>query len=147
ARRSLGVAMDGVESEDDLAALIAREPAGSWRVHDAPAEADAHPVVSRVRDYLRDHPGRRVSLDEVSAPARLRRFGVGRAFTREIGVPPHAYQTHLRVLRARELIAAGRPLSDVALEVGFVDQSHLTHHFRRLLGVTPGLCARTRRSA
>jgi AraC-like DNA-binding protein len=43
-----------------------------------------------------------------------------------------------RLEAARDRILDGRPLADVATEVGFFDQAHLTHHFKRFLGVTPG---------
>lgn len=101
-----------------------------------------HAVISRVRDYLREHCGRRTTLDELARLAGMCRFALVRAFTKEVGMPPHAYQTHLRVARARELITAGRRLSDVALEVGFTDQSHMNRHFKTLVGATPGEYAR-----
>ena len=40
--------------------------------------------------------------------------------------------------RARPLLLAGMPIAEVAVETGFHDQSHLTRHFRALLGTTPG---------
>ena len=38
------------------------------------------------------------------------------------------------------LLAGHRP-AEVAVEVGFHDQAHLTRHFKRMLGVTPGAYA------
>jgi AraC-like DNA-binding protein len=55
-----------------------------------------------------------------------------------MGMPPHAFQTQLRITRAKEMLRRGWPISRVALEAGFADQSHLTRHFKRLLQVTPG---------
>jgi AraC-like DNA-binding protein len=45
-------------------------------------------------------------------------------------------------MRAKRLITASIPLAEVATTVGFTDQSHLTKHFKALLGVTPGQYAR-----
>ena len=50
---------------------------------------------------------------------------------------PHSYQIQLRVAKARELLRKRVPIAQVAQEVGFYDQSHLTQHFKRALGVTP----------
>ncbi|HEX6749539.1 MAG TPA: AraC family transcriptional regulator [Longimicrobium sp.] len=105
-------------------------------------ERMTHAVIARVRDHLRANCGRRVTLDELARLAGMCRFALVRAFTKEVGIPPHAYQTHLRVALARELIAGGRRLTDVALEVGFTDQSHMNRHFKSLVGTTPGEFAR-----
>ncbi|ANZ21221.1 Helix-turn-helix domain [Streptomyces noursei ATCC 11455] len=47
-----------------------------------------------------------------------------------------------RVELARRLLLDGRTPTAVAAEIGFYDQSHLTRHFKRILGVTPGRYAR-----
>jgi AraC-like DNA-binding protein len=52
-------------------------------------------------------------------------------------MPPHAYLTHLRIQRAKELLADGVRASAVAARVGLYDQSQLTRHFRRIVGTTP----------
>ena len=54
----------------------------------------------------------------------------------------------LRVDHAQELIARqGRTLTMAAIaqDCGFADQSHMSRHFRRVLGVTPGEYAEARR--
>ena len=51
---------------------------------------------------------------------------------------PHAYQTQVRVRRAKSLPRAGLPITQVAAEAGFSDQAHLTQHFKRIVGLTPG---------
>jgi AraC family transcriptional regulator len=56
-------------------------------------------------------------------------------------VSPHQYLIQVRVNNARALLMAGagkRSVAAVAEAVGFADQSHLTRHMKRLLGVTPG---------
>jgi AraC-like DNA-binding protein len=42
------------------------------------------------------------------------------------------------VYRARDLLRSGVPIAEAALRTGFVDQSHLNRHFKRIIGVTPG---------
>ena len=64
-----------------------------------------------------------------------------RVFKQATGVSPHQYLIQVRVNNARALLMAGagkRSVAAVAEAVGFADQSHLTRHMKRLLGVTPG---------
>ena len=61
-----------------------------------------------------------------------------RVFRREYGLPPHRYVVGRRLDRARRLLLDGVPVAEVAARTGFHDQSHLTRHFRALLGTTPG---------
>jgi AraC-like DNA-binding protein len=65
-----------------------------------------------------------------------------RSFRAATGVTPHQFQTQTRIRRAAALIRAGRAITDAALDVGFADQSHLTRHFTRSMGVPPGRFAR-----
>jgi len=96
------------------------------------------PAVQRARAYIRDYCADNITLDDLAAVAGLSQFHLARAFAAKFGLPPHAYQIRVRIERARELLAAGMPPADVAAEMGFSDQSHLTRHFKRILGVTPG---------
>ncbi len=121
---------------DDLATRFA-EPAAT-RAQRPPGAA----ALLRARDLLHASPGRAVSLDELAAAAGLSKFHLLRAFAKHFGVPPHTYHTQLRIATARTLLADGVPISRVALETGFADQSHLTRHFAREVGVTPGAYAR-----
>ena len=53
-------------------------------------------------------------------------------------MPPHAFQTQVRIAKAKKLIRDGLSLSFIAARMGFADQSHFIGHFRRLLKITPG---------
>lgn len=98
-----------------------------------------HDPVRRVRDYLQDNYAENVSLEQLARIANLSAFHLNRVFRQEVGLPPHAYQTQVRVARAKALLAQGWSIRQAASEVGFFDQSHLTYHFKRLLGFTPGM--------
>lgn len=94
--------------------------------------------VRRALELLQARWAEPVTLDELAEHAAFDKFHLCRAFRTQVGMPPHAYLTRLRVMRAKELLAAGTRPSDVAARVGFYDQSQLGRHFRRIVGTTPG---------
>jgi AraC-like DNA-binding protein len=99
-------------------------------------------AIARAKAYLRERYAEEVSLDELAGIAGLSRFRLARTFAREVGLPPHAYQIHVRVARARTLLRSGMPQAGIAAQLGFSDQSHFIRHFRHILRVTPGEYAR-----
>jgi AraC-like DNA-binding protein len=95
-------------------------------------------AVRRSREYLQEHAGEQVSLEDLARYAGLSPFHLCRVFREAVGMPPHAYQTQVRVRRAQSLLRSGRPIGEVATATGFYDQAHLTRHFKRIVGLTPG---------
>lgn len=93
--------------------------------------------VRRAMEYLREKLAEPITLDDLATYSGLDKFHLCRAFRAQIGMPPHAYLTHLRIQRAKELLAAGVRASALAPRVGLYDQSQLTRHFRRIVGTTP----------
>jgi AraC-like DNA-binding protein len=85
-----------------------------------------------------------LTLDEAAGMLHTHPAHLVRAFTRRFAIPPHLYLTGRRVELARQLLLSGMPAGSVAAEVGFYDQSHLTRHFKRMLGVSPSRYARRR---
>ncbi|HJZ58896.1 MAG TPA: helix-turn-helix transcriptional regulator, partial [Gemmataceae bacterium] len=76
----------------------------------------------------------------LAAVARLSPNYFACQFRRATGLPPHQYVILRRVERAKQLLRSGTEasLAEVAADAGFSDQSQFCHHFRRLVGVTPG---------
>lgn len=118
-----------------LAKLLARHSDSKAEFREPGREGEA---VYRARDYLMDNFSRNISLDELAGIADLSPFHLNRVFSREFGLPPHAFLTQVRVARAKSLLKQGASITETAIEVGFSDQSHFTRHFRRLISVTPG---------
>jgi AraC-like DNA-binding protein len=94
--------------------------------------------VKRVREHLTESYAENVSLRQLARLVQLSPFHLSRVFCQQVGMPPHAYQTQVRVARAKTLIRQGHSISQVATLTGFADQSHLTRHFKRLVLLTPG---------
>jgi len=96
-------------------------------------------ALRRVREYIDAHLSERTQLVELAAVAGVSIHHFAREFKRSTGVTPHDYLTRKRVDRTREMLArTDWSLSEIAFAAGFSDQSHMTRHFRRLLGMTPG---------
>ncbi|MEM8504963.1 MAG: AraC family transcriptional regulator [Cyanobacteria bacterium P01_D01_bin.1] len=108
----------------------------------AKALGKEHRAVQKIRDYLRACYSQNVSLNELAVQAGLKPLRLLRVFKKEIGLPPHAYLTQVRVYQAKRRLVAGQSIVTAALETGFVDQSHLHRHFKKIVGVTPGQYAR-----
>lgn len=105
------------------------------------------PAVKRVKDFLQACYAENVTLEELSRIANLSPFHLIRVFRKEVGLPPHAYQTRIRLDRARVLLAKGNTIGEAALKSGFFDQSHFTNHFRKVFGYPPGAHLRGIRSS
>lgn len=104
----------------------------------APASGNESTGVRRVRDYMEAHFAEDISLSQLASLTSLSSFHIARAFSQAIGLPPHAYLESLRIRRARQLLRSGMSVVETALAVGYPDQSHFTHRFRRHTGFTPG---------
>ncbi|WP_324783528.1 AraC family transcriptional regulator [Streptomyces sp. H51] len=95
-------------------------------------------LARRLRELLDERVVEGLTLDEAAALLHAHRAHLVRAFSSAYGIAPHQYLMSRRVGRARRLLLDGRPPGEVAALTGFYDQSHLTRHFRRLVGVPPG---------
>ncbi len=135
------VVLDAIAREEALLAfladVVARHTTVRLRQSTPLRRGAANAAVARARIRIDDDPAAAVMLADLAAEAGLSRFQLLREFTRETGLPPHAYLIQRRVGLARRLIAAGAALADAALGAGFADQSHMTRAFVRFFGVTP----------
>jgi len=96
------------------------------------------PAVRKAREYLETNFADDMSLFKLAGLVSLSPYYFARAFERETGLPPHTYLEGVRIQRAREFLDKGDTIVSAALSVGYSDQSHFTHRFKRFLGITPG---------
>ena len=93
----------------------------------------------RTREFLEANFEQNVSLADLTNLVGLSSYHLLRVFRSEVGLPPHAYLEQIRINYAKQLLRSGMPIVEVAVNTGFVDQSHFTRHFKRHVGITPGL--------
>ena len=95
-------------------------------------------AVRQARHYIDERFAHGINLTQLAEHVSLSPYYLLRVFRAEVGMPPYAYLESVRIRQAQRLIEAGRPLAEVAAEVGFSSQSHLTYRFKQIIGVTPG---------
>lgn len=97
-------------------------------------------AVADAVSFIQANYAHELSLNDMAEAVHLSPFHLARLFKQALGVSPHQYLIQVRVNSARSLLSAGsgeHSLAEVASAVGFSDQSHLTRHFKRVMGVTP----------
>ncbi|GCE15520.1 AraC family transcriptional regulator [Tengunoibacter tsumagoiensis] len=96
------------------------------------------PQMQRVADFVQAHLEQEISLEELAGQAGFSIYHFARLFRETTGESPHQFVVRQRIERAQTLLKKGEmALAQVALEVGFANQSHLTRVFKRQVGVTP----------
>ncbi|WP_137971417.1 AraC family transcriptional regulator [Pseudomonas sp. F(2018)] len=104
-----------------------------------PAEPGREPrAVVLAKELLAARLGEPPSLEELAALVNLSPFHFARVFRRATGLPPHAWLKQRRLEQARALLRSGCAPLQVALQLGFSDQSHLSRQFKQSYGVSPG---------
>ena len=79
-----------------------------------------------------------MTVGEVARAVGVNPVRLARTFRRRYGMSLGTYTRGLRIDWAgRELRSSHLPLSTIAMQAGFADQSHFTRTFRRQVGVTP----------
>ena len=130
---------DALEAESRLAGVCDRIAASLGA---RPREGSARPTedqAEHLRAFLDAHLFEAITLAAAAASVGETPSRLARSFSTVFGLPPHAYVLGKRLEAARDRILRGQPLADVAAEVGFYDQAHLSHRFKRFLGTTPGV--------
>jgi AraC family transcriptional regulator len=122
-----------------LAVHLIRHTMGARRL---PASADG--VLPRrqlrtVIEYIMENLEASPTLEQIAAVVHISPYHFARQFKAATGLPPHQYVIARRVERAQHLLRRDDKLglAEVALRVGFSDQSQFTFHFKRIVGVTP----------
>lgn len=89
-------------------------------------------------DYIQGNLAEDISLEAIATELNMSRYYFCRLFKKSTGISPYQYLIKSRIERAKKLLLQKhKSIADIALQVGFTNQSHFTKHFKRLVGVTP----------
>jgi AraC-like DNA-binding protein len=94
--------------------------------------------MERVRAFLDAEFKRPVSSEELEALTGMNRYSIARHFRLCFGTSPYRYLIMRRLAKARRRLIHGAPIVNVAIDLGFADQSHLTRCFHQMFGLPPG---------
>jgi len=128
------------ESEPAHAHLIGMLVSQIQALHSIPLQLPApqDPRARRAAEWLRSHPGDGAGLDQIARKVGASKRTLERLFLAETGMSFGAWRQQLRLMQALELLAAGEPVTQVALAVGYDSTSAFISRFRQVLGTTPG---------
>lgn len=87
--------------------------------------------------YMENHYAELITLDDLSKLSNINKYTLLRSFTKQRGVTPYQYLQAIRISEAKKLLENGIDPLEAAMNTGFVDQSHFTKFFKKLIGLTP----------
>jgi AraC-like DNA-binding protein len=94
--------------------------------------------LARALEHLRAHFTEEVPVGRLAALAGLSVRQFERRFRHHLKTTPQEFLIKMRVSHACGLLReSNQPLGEIALDCGFYDQSALTRHFRKHMGMTP----------
>ena len=94
-------------------------------------------ALNKAKELLMDQLDHNVTLDAVAHVAGLSPYHLIRRFKQAYGQTPHAFQLDQRINRGKQLLKLGHSIVEVALKLGFADQSHFQRHFKKRHAITP----------
>lgn len=89
-------------------------------------------------EYIKIHYAENISLDELRKQCGMNKYVMLRNFAAQKGITPYQYIIATRINVAMKLLEVDNDPLDVALKIGFTDQSHFSNAFKRTIGLTPG---------
>ncbi|QYD72666.1 AraC family transcriptional regulator [Paraburkholderia edwinii] len=97
--------------------------------------------------WIHDNLTHEFTLEHLADVANTSASQLVRLFRKSLGLTPMAYVSQRRIREAQRLLASSSmSVEQIAIHLGYSDQSHFTNRFRANTGVTPAVFRRERRA-
>lgn len=120
----------------ELLTRMLRQQGRNFLLHCARKDPTLNGLTDAVR-YIDEHLAETIDIGQLCRIACMSRSKFYEQFRHVMGTGPMEYLQQRRLERARELIAAGRGITEVCYEVGYVNPSHFTRRFHQQYGLSP----------
>jgi AraC-like DNA-binding protein len=101
------------------------------------ARDNADTTVYRILTYINEHYNEELNLDFLANKFFISKYHLSREFGRVVGTSVHRYILQKRLIMARQMMASGRPTSEVYQHCGFGDYSNFYRAFRKEYQISP----------
>jgi AraC-like DNA-binding protein len=94
-------------------------------------------ALKKIKLFLEDADYKTVTVDLLSQSANVNPNYLIKLFKKEYGLSPHAYIINQKIYKSKKLLEQNIPIAEVAIELGFFDQSHFHKAFKSVYAITP----------
>lgn len=103
-------------------------------------------LVDQLLQTISASAGKKLTLRQLAASAHISTTYLHRIFQTQLGMPPGAYLTKIRIEESKLLLRSGTiSMGEAARQLGFSSQQHFSRQFRSVTGMTPSEYVRTLR--
>lgn len=130
--------LSALEEESELLSIaqsVIRLGGGSLTRNQHHSRKDT--LLLRAKDYILSNLHQKITVDDISQTANMSKYHFIRLFNEQFGMTPHQYVLNCRINSAKQALKVGIKASDVAVNLGFADVSHLNRKFKKNFGITP----------
>jgi AraC-like DNA-binding protein len=94
--------------------------------------------LSELINYIKDHPLESIQPGEFTRSSGLSARKIQRLFQKTLHTTPRDLLMKIRIRKSCDLLRfTEEPISDIAVDCGFYDQSAFTRSFKKRMGMTP----------
>jgi len=91
----------------------------------------------KIKFEINERLGEKLSIEKLANTIKLSSFHFSRMFKLSFGETPAQYINQIRIAKVKQYLTSSLCLAEISLLTGFNQQSHMSHHFKQQIGVTP----------